>query len=198
MMKKCVVCSVIKELNLFYKRTGSPDGYRNDCKECRKLNTHTNYFKNHEAKKEWHRNHHKKRVEADPNWYAENYAKNKERMAAYDAMYYQTKNKEKRLQQVKNWVQNNRGRANANKKAYKVAKIKACPAWVREDEDLMWMMAEAYELAVMRTDMFGFQWHVDHVMPLRGKDVSGLHVPWNLQVIPGKENMSKSNKFVGM
>jgi hypothetical protein len=46
--------------------------------------------------------------------------------------------------------------------------------------------------------MFGFSWHVDHKIPLRGESVSGLHVPWNLQVIPGAENMSKNNKFVGV
>lgn len=196
MMRKCRLCSEVKDDSLFYKRENGK--LRTECKACIVKKTAKWYYADHEAKKEWHRQHHKKRLEANPNWYSENYAKNKERLSAYDAMYYQTKNKEKRLQQVKNWAQNNRGRANANKKAYKVAKIKACPAWVREDEDLMWMMAEAYELAVMRTNMFGFPWHVDHVVPLRGKDVSGLHVPWNLQVIPGKENMSKSNKFVGM
>jgi hypothetical protein len=197
-MKKCVVCGETKELSLFYKRADSPDGYRNDCKPCRKLNTHINYFAKHEVKKEWHRQHHKQRLEVNPNWYADNYAKNKDRLSAYDAMYYRTKNKEKRIAQVKKWARENRGRANANKKAYKVAKIQACPSWVRDEADLMWMMAEAYELAALRSDMFGFSWHVDHEVPLRGKDVSGLHVPWNLQVIPGQENMSKSNKFVGV
>ena len=79
------------------------------------------------------------------------------------------------------------------KKAYKLAKARACPAWLTEDEH--WMMYEAYELAALRTEVFGFAWHVDHEVPLRGKRVSGLHVPWNLCVIPGVENMSKSNKF---
>ena len=193
MMKSCVTCGKSKELEFFYRRKDSPDGYRNDCKLCRKAKSHSNYFSNLVNKREWHRESHRKKVEANPNWGAEYYAKNKERMSVYNAMYYREHNREKRLDQVKGWVENNKGRANANKKAYKIAKITACPLGLNEED--RWMIQEVYELAQLRSDMLGFSWHVDHVVPLRGKTVSGLHVPWNLQVIPGVENMSKSNKF---
>ncbi len=72
-------------------------------------------------------------------------------------------------------------------------KLNALPAWVKEPE--LWLIKEFYHLAKLRTKATGFRWSVDHIIPLQGKLVCGLHVPTNLQVIPGKLNSQKHNSF---
>ena len=195
-MKTCVTCFQVKPLGEFYKRKDSPDGYRNDCKACHKARSLQNFYANHKEICAKNMEAYWKRKEKDPDLWKKVYAKNKEKFAESSKAYYLA-NREKRIRAAVEWAKSNKGKANANKKAYKASKQQACPQWVRSDEDLTWMMQEAYELSALRTAMFGFQWHVDHIVPLRNDAVSGLHVPWNLQVIPGSENCSKSNKFYG-
>lgn len=93
----------------------------------------------------------------------------------------------------KQWKRDNPGKVRADTVKRRTAKIKRTPAWLSADE--LWLIEQAYDLAALRTKMFGFSWHVDHVLPLQGKFVSGLHVPENLQVIPGVLNVVKANKY---
>lgn len=76
----------------------------------------------------------------------------------------------------------------------RAAKLLRTPKWLTKDD--FWMMEQAYDLARLRSQMFGFEWHVDHIAPLQGEEVSGLHVPWNLRVIPWFENVSKGNRLL--
>jgi hypothetical protein len=103
-------------------------------------------------------------------------------------------NREYYLAQASLWQKQNPTKVSARTMRRVLAKIQRTPAWLTPDDH--WMLEQAYELSAIRTKMFGFQWHVDHIIPLRGKTVSGLHVPWNIQVIPAVENQRKSNRLV--
>jgi hypothetical protein len=87
-----------------------------------------------------------------------------------------------------------RGKIAAARTKRELSKIQRTPSWVDSDE--RWMIEQAYTLAALRKKMFGFDWHVDHVLPLQGKYVSGLHTITNLQVIPAVENIQKSNRYM--
>ncbi len=71
----------------------------------------------------------------------------------------------------------------------------AKPKWLTDDH--LFMIAEIYELRDLRSQLTGVVHHVDHIVPLRGQNCCGLHVPWNLQVIPAQDNLKKSNRLRG-
>lgn len=74
-----------------------------------------------------------------------------------------------------------------------VRKIRGTPTWLTlEQKELI---NSLYLEAKRLTEETGTPHHVDHQVPLRGKTVCGLHVPWNLQVIPALDNLRKTNAF---
>lgn len=102
-------------------------------------------------------------------------------------------NPEKVKAKTKRYIQKHPAEYNARAVANVAKRANRVPKWLTINDK--WMMREAYKLAKLRTSMFGFIWEVDHIIPLRGKYVSGLHVPTNLQVIPKTENREKRNFY---
>ena len=137
---------------------------------------------------------------------AEWYQRNKE-LTLQRVKKWRQENPEKRAEHRKRWKAKNPDKVAAEKKQYKArnqhkfnayngkrraAKLLRTPKWLTADD--LFMIEEAYHLAKLRTELTGISWHVDHILPLQGRKVSGLHVPANLQVIPAKENLKKSNR----
>jgi hypothetical protein len=133
------------------------------------------------------------------------YLRNKE-LAKKRARSWALANPEKRKQSVDKWRGNNLNQHNAtnrkwneNNKPVKAAlegkrrsaQLQRTPAW---DPDAHLIVAK-YQLAAMLIQASGILHHVDHIIPLQGKKVSGLHVFSNLRVIPGSDNVKKSNKY---
>lgn len=103
------------------------------------------------------------------------------------------KHREKRLAQKREYRQANKGRIRALNSLRKRYIKQRTPNWV--DNDVLFLIREIYDLAAIRTKQTGFAWHVDHIIPLQGKLVSGLHIPENMQVIPAIVNIKKKNKY---
>ena len=90
----------------------------------------------------------------------------------------------------RSWNERNKDRWFAMLAAKHKRTKQATPRWVDRKA-----LASIYEEARRRTREEGVQYHVDHIVPIKGDTVCGLHVPWNLQVILGAENVRKSNKI---
>ncbi len=90
----------------------------------------------------------------------------------------------------KKWRKNNPERA-ALWSTRRVGYLKiATPTWVCLEQ-----IKQIYLERDRITNETGIIHHVDHIIPIQHKQVCGLNVPWNLQIIPAFDNLSKGNRL---
>ena len=88
------------------------------------------------------------------------------------------------------WCAANRHKRRANDARRNAAKLQRTPAWADHESINLWYLG-----ARILGELLGEPYHVDHVVPLQGETVSGLHTFENLQLLPARENLRKSNSF---
>ena len=119
-------------------------------------------------------------------WKSENQGKVKSYTQAW-----RDENKGKYNSSHSSWCSLNRDKRNHREAMRRARKMQATPPWLndghKEEIQLTYSLAKECEL------LTGDQYHVDHIVPLQGENVCGLHVPWNLQVLPADVNLKKSN-----
>ncbi len=117
------------------------------------------------------------------------YLDNKEQKQEYDRQYTDSHREEKRsavTRYHRKYPDKRRARVSARR-----ARVKACtPPWAPY-RDILAMYLSAQRVS----GCLSIKHHVDHIIPLKGRLVSGLHVPWNLRVVPAIVNIRKQNHY---
>ena len=120
-------------------------------------------------------------------WNAANAEKHRGWIKAWEA---QNQDKVKAAQ--RKWYLANKDKVKAKVRARQAAQLQRTPSWLTPIHKER--MENQYKLASLLTKVTGTPWEVDHILPLQGANISGFHVPNNLQVIMRKENRSKHNR----
>jgi len=118
------------------------------------------------------------------------YENKRDHILAVTTAYYNSLTPEERRARERAWRAKNPGKAAAFCAKRRTRISKQCPPWVDYKE-----IQGFYEMAARVSACLGIKHHVDHIYPLKGKTSRGLHVPWNLRVIPATINHKKHNKL---
>lgn len=125
--------------------------------------------------------------------YNKNYYKDNTDKVKTAAREYEKHNLEKVKQSRAAWRKENMGIHNSRSALGRARRNQRTPKWLTSlDLDHIQMF---YEAAKALTKETGIKFVVDHIVPLNGKEVCGLHVPWNLQILTQFDNGSKGNKI---
>jgi hypothetical protein len=191
-MKICTKCKENKNLSEFYKQKNGKDGVRADCKACIKVYSANRYSMAPEkinAKNRAWQKANREKVKINRALY---YEANSEELKAKSASW-----RDGNLEKVKStngdYKKNNPGKIRALRSKRRAQKLNATPKWLTKEQLLE--IETFYIEAVRLTKETGIKHVVDHIIPLQGKNVRGLHVPWNLQILTESKNCSKGNRL---
>lgn len=130
--------------------------------------------------------------QCESKYWKEYYQKNSKKLSLNKQIWY-----EENVEQIKEQQRNYR-KANPEKilakNARRILQLKqATPKWLTDEQ--IKQMNSLYFKAKDLQRKTGRKYHVDHIVPLTGKTVSGLNVPWNLQIVTQKQNLKKANNL---
>lgn len=187
--KVCKDCGKSKPIEDFPKNPSMLDGHLNNCRTCENARI--------EAYRVIHPRPRKPKIIKQTMTPAQirrrHYDKNKKTLLA-KRKAFRLKNIEREKARERKYLQNNRTVVRAKNGRRRAAETRAVPPWLNAIQKAQ--IQEFYEIAAARTVQTGVKHHVDHIVPLRGDGICGLHVAWNLQVLTEFENCSKHNKLI--
>lgn len=175
MTKTCSMCNDAKPLGDFAKNKNMKDGLAVRCRAC-----------NAATSKAWREANPKRAKDGVDRWKAERpgYAQRKNR-EWYEA------NIEYAKAQARKWAKDNPEKTSVRNARRRAREASQAIRLTQAQQDAI---KHIYAFAKHLSKKFNKSYHVDHIVPLKGSNVSGPHVPWNLQVLPAATNLSKSNK----
>ncbi len=189
-MKTCSKCGESKPLTLFRKRKGALDGRRGQCCACQSAHKRAYELTRAEQTQAYMREYraaNKERIATQKKDWVE---ANREHVRQLERGYAVTNAANKTIARNK-WKAANLDKDRAAKAANRADRIMRVPAWADRER-----IKSYYNVCAFFNEVNGYaKYHVDHVIPLNGKTVSGLHVHNNLQVIPAVENLRKGARY---
>lgn len=106
---------------------------------------------------------------------------------------WRQKNPDWAAKQKIDWAKKYPDRRAAGRAKYEYSKVMATPKWLTKSQ-----LEDIQKMYWLRDDIkavTGELYQVDHIVPIKGKNICGLHVPWNLQILPAEVNNSKGNRY---
>lgn len=187
-MKKCSKCQIDKEVTAFYSHVTGLEGLSASCKQCKKITSDSWYTKNKQRKattaSKWAATHKEQIAKLNSCNYKKNLLENR----AKRQQYHKEHQKEEKIWRQQYLNENPEIARNWTSKR-RAAQLNRLPKWltIADKEKIKSFYNEAAKL----TQITGIPHEVDHIIPLCGKNVSGLHCPQNLQILTRSQNRSK-------